>query len=91
VADERSIRKVADPNDGQGRVETGDVQFGDDWPGLFIRGDNAFALALAVKRLQKHFEDKPPDNLDVMLAMSELNGLFDIIRDDVDLSGVLKT
>jgi hypothetical protein len=24
------------------RVETGPVQFGEDWPGIFIRGDNAF-------------------------------------------------
>lgn len=22
------------------RVETGPIQFGDDWPGVFIRGDN---------------------------------------------------
>lgn len=26
------------------RVETGPVQFGDDWPGYFIRGDNVAAL-----------------------------------------------
>lgn len=30
---------------GGGRVETGPVQFGEDWPGVFIRGDNAGALA----------------------------------------------
>jgi hypothetical protein len=28
------------------RVETGPVQFGDDWPGVFIRGDNAFGLCM---------------------------------------------
>lgn len=27
------------------RVETGVVQFGNDWPGYFIRGDGAIALA----------------------------------------------
>jgi hypothetical protein len=27
------------------RVETGAVQFGDDWPGVFIRGDNALYFA----------------------------------------------
>jgi hypothetical protein len=27
------------------RVETGAVQFGDDWPGIFIRGDNAMYYA----------------------------------------------
>lgn len=30
------------------RVETGPVQFEDDWPGVFIRGDNAFFYALTV-------------------------------------------
>lgn len=31
------------------RVETGPIQFGDDWPGTFIRGDNAayYAMCLA--------------------------------------------
>ena len=28
------------------RVETGPVQFGDDWPGTFIRGDNAGHYAM---------------------------------------------
>lgn len=31
------------------RVESGPVQFGDDWPGLFLRGDSCFAYALALK------------------------------------------
>lgn len=33
------------PNTGL-RVETGPVQFGDDWPGLFIRGDDALYRAM---------------------------------------------
>lgn len=28
------------------RVETGVTQFGDDWPGLFIRGDDCAGYAL---------------------------------------------
>jgi len=35
------------PNDR--RVETGVVQFGDDWPGLFIRGDDCFRYALSLR------------------------------------------
>lgn len=31
------------------RVETGPVQFGDDWPGLFVRGDNCIAIAMALR------------------------------------------
>lgn len=32
-----------------GRVETGPVQFNDDWPGVFIRGDNAAYLAYCLE------------------------------------------
>jgi hypothetical protein len=31
------------------RVETGVIQFGDDGPGIFIRGDNAFFYAVQVQ------------------------------------------
>lgn len=42
------ITKI-DRDDDQTRVETGVVQFGNDWPGVFIRGDNALGYALALK------------------------------------------
>ena len=38
--------KVDLPSDD--RVETGPIQFNDDWPGFFIRGDNAFAIRMAI-------------------------------------------
>lgn len=34
-----------------GRVETGAVQFNEDWPGVFIRGDNAMWYGLNLQRL----------------------------------------
>ena len=34
------------------RVETGPTQFGDDWPGVFIRGDEAMGLADMIEKLQ---------------------------------------
>jgi hypothetical protein len=33
------------------RPETGPMQFGDDWPGVFFRGDNAFHFAITLKSL----------------------------------------
>lgn len=33
------------------RVETGAVQFGDDWPGLFIRGDNCFMFSVSLGKM----------------------------------------
>jgi len=31
------------------RAETGVMQFGDDWPGVFIRGDNAKMFVIALE------------------------------------------
>jgi hypothetical protein len=38
------------------RVNTGIIRFGDDWPGLFVRGDVAINYALSV---QAFLEKKP--------------------------------
>jgi hypothetical protein len=38
------IQRLPQPAD-LARVESGVVQFGDDWPGVFIRGDNALTFA----------------------------------------------
>ena len=35
--------------DGIQRVETGVIQFGDDWPGVYVRGDNALHMALLMR------------------------------------------
>jgi hypothetical protein len=43
----QKVRKVAAPEGG--RVGTGAVQFGEDWPGLFIRGSDARALMDAIR------------------------------------------
>lgn len=53
----KSIRKLpgADP-----RVETGAVRFGSDWPGVFIRGDNAAYYTEALRAL---LSEKDSDSL----------------------------
>jgi len=33
------------------RIETGVTQFGSDWPGVFLRGDNAFMLANKLRNI----------------------------------------
>lgn len=35
------------------RVETGPVQIGEDWPGVFIRGDQAMMIAMQCRKLQE--------------------------------------
>jgi hypothetical protein len=38
-------------DDDQKRAETGTMRFGDDWPGVFFRGDNAFAYSVTLTRM----------------------------------------
>lgn len=66
---------------GPGRVETGAVQFGDDWPGLFVRGDNAHALALHIRRLAELLASHPDAH--VRNALHELTSYAAIIEQDV--------
>ena len=40
-----------------GRPETGPMQFGVDWPGVFIRGDNALVYAQLLEVVVKGLPD----------------------------------
>lgn len=56
------------------RAECGPMQFGDDWPGVFIRGDSAAALSFAVRELRGHEESLP---LSAKLAITQIGSYFD--------------
>jgi hypothetical protein len=58
-----------------GRPETGPMQFGDDWPGVFIRGDNALmGYAPAVERAL--YVLGPRD----WVAKAQLEGLLETLQ-----------
>jgi hypothetical protein len=65
------------------RVETGAVQFGDDWPGLFVRGDNAKSLSFWIRRLGELLADHP--NTDVADAMGQIKHYADLTEQHVIL------
>jgi hypothetical protein len=54
----------------ENRVESGAVQFGNDWPGVFIRGDNALFYAMALKRVLEMPGERLP--LDVQINLRDL-------------------
>jgi uncharacterized protein (TIGR02996 family) len=58
------------------RVETGAVQFGNDWPGLFLRGDNALDLGLWIRSrcelLAQHPDQTVADRLDRLKEYADL-------------------
>jgi hypothetical protein len=41
-----------------GRIETGRMQFESDWPGVFIRGDDALGFARSLRSVLKSAEDR---------------------------------
>lgn len=59
------------------RVETGPVQFGDDWPGVFIRGDNAFGYMLSLKSLLEGVKNCERN----YLAEAQLEDLATLLRE----------
>ena len=48
------VRKLPEQEE---RVETGAVQFGEDWPGIFIRGDNAISYAMYLRLPNSPFRE----------------------------------
>lgn len=54
------------------RVESGSVQFGDDWPGVFIRGDNALYYALNLRSALPQITDP--------LTVLQLDGLARLLE-----------
>ena len=71
---EKRILPEADP-----RVETGTVQFGQDWPGLFIRGDHASHYAKCLDRILSRLEG-PIEGMDVFMV-GGLQALLNALRD----------
>jgi hypothetical protein len=54
------------------RAETDVVQFGDDWPGIFIRGDNALYFALVLGQM---VDAMPTEGNTAIIKKAVLDGL----------------
>jgi hypothetical protein len=50
------------PGHAANRVETGALEINDDWPGVFIRGDNAMHYAVCLKQLLAKLESQIDQN-----------------------------
>jgi len=53
------------------RAETGSMQFGNDWRGVFIRGDNAAYYAIIIKLALEHHQELKKD-VNTLWALEEL-------------------
>ena len=64
-----------------GKTPTGAMQFQNDWPGLFIRGDEAVAVCSSIRGLEQRLANHP--DVVVAAALFKLKGIADIIEREV--------
>lgn len=62
------------------RPETGPMKFGEDWTGVFIRGDDAMPYALALRHMLEVHPPAQDDETDPVLAKMVLKGLIDVLE-----------
>lgn len=60
----------------KGRVESGPVQFNEDWPGTFIRGDDAGWCAFMLNE----FITKHKDSLHPLMELGPLQHLLNLLE-----------
>ena len=80
----QSISQIPLPG-GSGGIPTGAMQFQDDWPGLFIRGDAAIPLLGGIRTVQERLADS--QDMAVVIALSRLAEIAGIIERDVIVRG----
>ena len=66
---------------GSGVVPSGAMQFENDWPGLFLRGDTAFTVSRAIRQLIEHQEKNPAGAM--LHPLMVLENVADIIDNHV--------
>ena len=77
---ESRVTKLPIPGN-SGTAPTGAMQFRDDWPGLWARGDDAIVLLCAIEQLTERLADHP--DVVVASALSRLSQYAEIIARDV--------
>jgi hypothetical protein len=77
---ERHVTQIPLPG-GSGNVPTGAMQFQDDLPGLFVRGDDAIMLASAIEQLQRQLAEHP--DMIVASSLGRLRQYAEIVARDV--------
>lgn len=69
------------------RPETGIMQFGEDWPGVFIRGDNAGYYAICLRMSRDHPGVDPMADIMVnsLIELLESSNAHDHAATDPDI------
>ncbi len=74
------VKQIPFPG-GSGNVPTGAIQFQDDWPGLFLRGDTAISLLSGIRGLQDRLINHPDPVVQAVLL--QMNEIAEMIERDI--------
>lgn len=77
-------RKLKYPEDGE-RVETGPVQFGDDWQSVHIRGDDAFFYSMSLVRALEILKEQKAHPI---MVLAPIRGLIDLLNNSNENAAV---
>jgi hypothetical protein len=66
------------------RIETGALQINEDWPGVFIRGDNAMWTAMQLRQVLAVLEQNQDWSLTMQLTIAELKGHISLLTSCVE-------
>jgi hypothetical protein len=64
---------------GSGAIPSGALQFQGDWPGLFLRGDEAVLLGARIKSLLGVLKEKKVDDPRIWSAVLQLEEVAEMI------------
>lgn len=78
TADLSELKQPFDDGKPAQRVETGPLQINSDWPGVFIRGDNALNYSMQLSRVLDQLDDST-QAID-KLAIYSVKSLVDTLR-----------
>lgn len=66
---------------GSGKMPSGAIQFQNDWPGLFVRGNEAIDLLANIRALQQRLDTHPDTT--IAAALIKLGKIADLIEREV--------
>jgi hypothetical protein len=74
------------------RIESGSISFGDDWPGLFLRGDDAMGYAIQLQYILDVVDEDDIDAISLHIVRALLHHLKSVdFRNDKVQRQQLKT
>lgn len=62
------------------RVDSGCVQFGNDWPGVFIRGDHCLIYEANIRAVLRHPDFDTPSTIDGENVKQTLQRLVSLLK-----------